>query len=128
MEIPDIYIHPTSAQPVLTKADSLISLVITVGKNPPSVAVNPKTNRIYVANYGDNTVSVIDGKTNSVVNTVKVGKNPEGVAVNPSTNMIYVTNNRDNTTSVIDSRTNSVVETIKVGSNPYDVAVNPIKI
>ena len=48
---------------------------------------------IYVANYDDNTTSVIDGKTNSVVKTVHVGKNPYGIAVNPNTNMIYVSNN-----------------------------------
>jgi YVTN family beta-propeller protein len=64
--------------------------------------VNPIRNRIYVANAGSNTVSVIDGTTNTVVATVTVGTTPFGVAVNPTTNRIYVTNSGSNTVSVIE--------------------------
>ena len=35
--------------------------------NPSGVAVNPVTDLVYVANNGDNTTSVIDGKTNKVI-------------------------------------------------------------
>ena len=38
---------------------------IRVGDEPQSVRVNATTHRIYVANGGDNTVSVIDGATNT---------------------------------------------------------------
>ena len=78
-----------------------------------TVAVNPNTNMSLCSlTMHDNTISVIDGKTNSVTNTIHVGKNPNGVAVNPNTNMVYVANYDDNTTSVIDGKTNSVVKTI----------------
>ncbi len=40
------------------------SLVAT-GSQPFAVAVNPVTNKIYVANRGQNTVTVIDGATNT---------------------------------------------------------------
>ena len=50
------------------------------------------TNIVYVANYDDDTVSVIDGKTNSVTSNIKVGTSPSAVSVNPSTNIVYVTN------------------------------------
>jgi hypothetical protein len=40
-------------------ADS-VTTTITVGTNPFAAAVNPVTNRTYVANYGDGTVTVID--------------------------------------------------------------------
>jgi YVTN family beta-propeller protein len=81
---------------------------------PSRVAVNPATNMVYVANYDDNTTSAIDGKTNSVVKTIKVGLAPTGVAVNIFTNLIYVTNEDSSTVSVIDGKTNSVVKTIKM--------------
>jgi YVTN family beta-propeller protein len=89
------------------------------------VGVNPNTNLIYVSNEAD-TVSVIDGETNSVVGTVSVGDSPRGVAVNPVTNRIYVANNGvlDHTVSVIDGETNGVV-TVSVGHRPWGVAVNP---
>ena len=43
-------------------ADNAIA-TITVGTAPFGVAVNPVTNRIYVANHDSNTVTVIDGVT-----------------------------------------------------------------
>ena len=55
------------------------------------MAVNPITNQIYVANYGSNTVTVIDGATNNTT-TVAAGTIPYAVAVNPNTNKIYVAN------------------------------------
>ena len=45
---------------------------VGAGSNPIAVAVNPVTNKIYVANYSSNTVTVIDGATNSTA-TVSVG-------------------------------------------------------
>ena len=79
---------------------------ITVGASPSDVAVNPKTNMVYVVNYGSDTTSIIDGTTNKVVSNVTVGTGPNGVDVNPNTNMLYVANNRDNTVSVINGTTN----------------------
>ena len=40
---------------------------ITVGTSPSAVSVNPSTDVAYVANRGDNTVSVIECKTNNVI-------------------------------------------------------------
>jgi DNA-binding beta-propeller fold protein YncE len=34
-----------------------------VGTYPVEVAANPVTNKVYITNFGDNTVSVIDGNT-----------------------------------------------------------------
>jgi YVTN family beta-propeller protein len=73
---------------------------IPVGDEPRRVAVNEKTNRIYVANTNSDTVSVIEGATN-FVGTIPVGDNPVGVAVNEKTNRIYVANLFDDTVSVI---------------------------
>ncbi|MGD0478104.1 MAG: protease pro-enzyme activation domain-containing protein [Nitrososphaerales archaeon] len=98
---------------------------ISVGSGPYAVAVNPSTNRIYVANYWDNTVSVINGKTNLVMETIDVGGGPSGIAVNPSTNRIYVANYWDYTVSVIGGKTNLVTATIDVGGGPSGIAVNP---
>ena len=69
---------------------------VNVGITPDAVAVNPVTNKIYVANHNDggceccSTVTVIDGATNNTT-TVNVEVAPHGVAVNSVTNKIYVT-------------------------------------
>ena len=81
-------------------AETVVATV-GVGGSPLGVGVNPSTNRIYVANGGDSTVSVIDGSTNAVVVIAPVGPNPDAVAVNRTTNRIYVANGGNNTVSVI---------------------------
>jgi YVTN family beta-propeller protein/YD repeat-containing protein len=116
---------------------------IKVGKYPVAVAVSGPTedypdapNRAYVANYYDNTVSVIDTNTNTVITTISVGSSPRALTVSPDGTHVYVANSNANTVSVIDTNTNMVVETIAVpverpwpgiGRFSYvsDVAVSP---
>lgn len=98
---------------------------IPVGSTPFGVAVNTANNRVYVANGGAKSVSVIDGSSNTVIETIPVGFEPMGVAANPSTNRVYVANNVANNVSVIDGATNQVIADVRVGTGPTGVAVNP---
>lgn len=70
--------------------------------------------KIFVANSADNTVSVIDAATATVLVTIPVGTSPSGVVVNPSTARAYVANRLGDTVSVIDITNNTVVDTIIV--------------
>src|SRR5580704_8735427 len=78
---------------------------IPVGSSPRAVAVNPATNKVYVANYDSGTLTVIDGATNVPV-AVTVGGKPIAVAVNPVSNKVYVANYDSGTLTVIDGATN----------------------
>jgi YVTN family beta-propeller protein len=98
---------------------------IPVGIAPVGVAVLSSTNRIYVANYSDNTVSVINGNTNDVIATIAVNSRPQELAINPTTNRLYVANWNSGTVSVIDITSNTVITNIPVGSRPTGIAVNP---
>ena len=60
------------------------------------IAVNPVTNKIYVANRVNNNVTVIDGTNNSTTTVAAVAA-PQSVAVNPVTNKIYVANSTPQT-------------------------------
>jgi YVTN family beta-propeller protein len=80
---------------------------------------------VYVANNGDNTVSVISTTTNTVVATVPVGVNPWGLAITPNGAFAYVTNLGDNTVSVINTNTNTIVATVSAGAGPAGVAITP---
>lgn len=97
---------------------------IKVGLSPDGVGVDPSRNLIYVANSGDNTVSVISGLTNTVTKTVSVGDGPSAVAVNPSTGLVYVPNIFDNNVSVINESTERVVKNVSVGNSPDAAAVD----
>ncbi len=102
-----------------------VTATINVGVGPNEVAVNTGTNKAYVANRLDGTVSVIDCATNTVMSTIPMGIEPKGVAVNPFTNKVYVTNIGSDNVSVIDGATDTVIDTITVGNSPYGIAVNP---
>ncbi len=108
-------------------ATQVLIATIPVGMGPSQVAVNPATNKIYVANRGNgtgNTVTAIDGATLST-DTVTVSTVPWGVAANSVTNKIYVTNSDVNgKVTVIDGTTENT-STITVGHYPTDVAINP---
>jgi YVTN family beta-propeller protein len=101
-----------------------VQTTVTVGFEPSSVAVDSANGEIYVANYGSNTVSVINGATNTVVATIPVGANPSSVAVDSASGEIYAANYGGGTVTVINGPTNTVVATIAVGANPSSVAVD----
>ncbi len=93
----------------------------------------------YITNSGDNTVSVIDLITNSVVGTVSLGSLPVAVAVNPAGSQVYVATwqvsdkpgcvgscGSSGSVAVIDMRTNTVVAATSLGSYVTEgLAVNP---
>ena len=102
---------------------------IKVGTGPFGIAVNPISNKIYVTNIGDNTVSVINGTTDQLVSTIKqlpTGIKPAGIAINTSTNRMYVTDLKSGSVFIIDTLTDKPVNTIKVGKIPAGLEVNPI--
>ena len=100
---------------------------IPVGDRPRGIAISPDGNEAYVANAGDDTVSVIninaDPKT--VVAIIEVGDEPQGVAFAPDGATAYVTNIKDNNVSVIDTATRTQTTTIAVGKSPQSIAVTP---
>ncbi len=107
-----------------------VTATVNTGVTPVTAAVNIATNRIYTANYGGNSVTVIDGATNQTT-TVTAGQSPYDVRANPFTNKIYVSNYCGNdptcqsagTVTVIDG-TNNTTATVNVGAAPYQAAIN----
>src|SRR6185295_3577717 len=90
-----------------------------------SAGVTLAQTRGYVTNNNDNTVSVIDTATTSVIATIPVGSGPAGVAVTPNGRFAYVVNQLANTVSVISAARNTVVATIPVATFPRDIAITP---
>lgn len=95
---------------------------VPAGDGPRAVAVNPVTNRVYIANDSSNNVTVIDGATNDTT-TVFAGDMPYAAAVNPVTNRVYVANRGSDNVTVIDGEDNSTT-TVATGLGPFAVAVN----
>src|SRR5260370_40155111 len=78
-----------------------VTATVKTGIIPVAVAVNPVTNKLYVANTGSSNVTVIDGSNNTTA-TVSAGTNPQAVAGNPETNKVYVAKFSSNNVNVIE--------------------------
>jgi YVTN family beta-propeller protein len=119
---------------------------ITVGTEAAEAAIDQATDTVYVTNFADDTVSVIDGATcngmvatgcGAVPPTIGVGIEPGAVAVDQATGVVFVTNygyepaSLDFTVSVFDGATCHTarlagchVDTVEVGASPFGVAVD----
>jgi len=105
--------------------------------------------KVYVANQGSNTVTVIDDQRVSamtkahasetpgaeharvanpdfaVVATIAVGLNPIAVGMSADGSLAYVANLNSNNLSVIDTESDQVVATVNGGPTPRDVDATP---
>ena len=117
---------------------------VTVGSSPDGLAVDGVTHSLYVANQGDNTVSVVGtarcNASNSSgcgdpVATVHVGDGPVGVVVDQATHTAYVVDNTGNTVSVINTATCNAgttsgcgqkPTTVTTGDGPFGIALDPV--
>jgi YVTN family beta-propeller protein len=89
---------------------------VKVGSAPVSVAVNSASGRVYVANAGDGTVSVLDGKSDAVVATIPIGSHPYSIAADSATGKVYITHTFGDQLTILDGATNTAVD-LKTGSS-----------
>jgi len=101
------------------------AITISAGEIPCAIAVNAAGDRLYVANYGDDTVTVIDASADRKMAVVPVGRHPKAIAFDPIRSLVYVANTGDGTVSVIDAATSGIVATLPAGKNPFALAVVP---
>jgi DNA-binding beta-propeller fold protein YncE len=98
--------------------------------NKPSrsstIMLDEARNRVWVVNADTDTVSAINGATNSKLLERPVGRHPRTLAQAPD-GSIWVINQRDATISVLDRDTGNSLATIGLtpGTKPYGVAFAP---
>jgi YVTN family beta-propeller protein len=69
--------------------DGTLSAVTCVGTSPAAIAVDAERGRVFVANSGDHTVSVLDAAANTVLATVAVGTRPVALAIDRVRGHVY---------------------------------------
>jgi YVTN family beta-propeller protein len=68
---------------VLNAYDGSTITTVPVGNDPRGVSVSPDGSRVYVSNYADGTISVIETPGYTVVTTIAVGAAPGHVVISP---------------------------------------------
>ena len=90
-----------------------------------AIAASAAGPQAYVGNFKDNTVSVIDTGTGTVVATLPVASGPHGMTQTPDGRTVYISGDNSSEVSVIDTATNRVTRTIDVGKTPHGLAMTP---
>ncbi len=92
-----------------------------VAGDPHGIAVSPDGSRVYVAQYGTDSLAIFDSANLAAgpMRTVPVGDRPFGVAVHPAGSVVYVTNPGSHSVSAVDVREDPpvVVHTSLVNGN-----------
>jgi YVTN family beta-propeller protein len=89
------------------------------------IAVDPNNGNVYVGNYRDRSISVINS-SNQVVTTIGLSGTPSAIAFNPKNGNMYVVGGPSSVVSVIDTKSNKIIKSIPgIGIVPNAIAYNP---
>jgi len=143
----EIRAHSTSslaAPPAADRGSGAIGLLprVLVGGSPQAAVFDPAFRTVYVANQGDNTLSMVNARTcnarrttgcSRMPPTTPAGDGPFFIGINSATHTLYVSDANSNTVTVINSATCNATTrsgcgqkpvTMTVGNGPSGVAVD----
>jgi YVTN family beta-propeller protein len=101
--------------------DGLAGQAVQVGTSPDGLAYG--AGALWAANTAGNSLSRIDPRTHTVVQTIGVGSAPDAVAV--TGHDVWVANGGDGTVSRVSADSNTVVQQVKVGNEPAAIGSGP---
>jgi YVTN family beta-propeller protein len=78
------------------------------------VVPTPDENKLYVANIGSGSVTVID-RTTDIVKSIRTGAGAEGIDISPDGREVWASNRGANSLSIISTASDSVVATFESG-------------
>jgi YVTN family beta-propeller protein len=97
-----------------------------VGLSPVHMVQTLDGRAVFVTNFGESSVSVIDSSTWTTTATIQVPLNPHGIVLSPDGRRVYVACVNGGAIAIIDTASELVVGTIHlpIGAKPYAVAVS----
>jgi YVTN family beta-propeller protein len=93
---------------------------------PDSIATNPVTNQVYVANLASANATVITLGSPNVVKDISLNSGGSAIAVDVVTNIAYSADTVTGTIGVINGNSLTATNLASGGSSPQEVAVNPV--
>lgn len=89
-----------------------------VGPEATIMAIDDRTNRLFVADSAANTVTILDARTGARLRTVPVGRSPLAMAVDAATQRVFVVNQGSSSVTTLDAGSGAFVSTTSVGGMP----------
>jgi YVTN family beta-propeller protein len=113
-----LYVANSGEDTVSVNSSGTPGTISLPGGYEPVFVHSRESGNMYVANYGNNTVSQINTTSDVVIGTVAVGTHPVAMAEMPNGQKLYVVNQGSGTVSSINILGFGVGKTIPVGSAP----------
>jgi YVTN family beta-propeller protein len=117
---------------VINRQSGEVVATVKTGRGPRGIAtsISEENQRVYVANSGSASISVIDPDTNRAETEIPIrfGREPEGIAVaelEDGGDLIFLSNYGSDNVSLVDAGTFEEIESIRVGDGPIAVATDP---
>ena len=85
------------------------------------MAFDARTDRLFVAALGNNTVQIVDVKQGKRLHSISGLHEPQGILYLPDVNRLYVANSADGTVQVFDGTTYGLIESVSLGSDENNV-------
>ncbi len=101
-------------------------LRLSVGDGPAKSALTPDGNLLVTANFGSDTVSLIEPLSMMETARIRVGDGPSSVLIDQTGRRAFVLNRWSGSVSVIDLANRAVAATLPVGPEPMDGAFNRV--
>ncbi len=98
---------------------------VSVGREPHTLAI-ANNGDVWVANQGDASLSVLDGRNGTLVTKVELprGSMPFGVVFNPTGGAVYVSLEASGQLLSLDTNTGALLDSLYIGSTPRGLAVS----
>jgi YVTN family beta-propeller protein len=130
----DVNLATLTAAPLSATADDIASgRTARVGVRPYDVVLDRNGRHLYVTDWADRALLVVEPETLRVMARIPVGEHPNQIALGPKDDRIFVACASSNCVSVVDAVRGIVTETIATalfpkapeGSTPDALAVSP---
>jgi YVTN family beta-propeller protein len=133
-----VLVGPSSPTPA-NAFDFSLGTAIPVGNRPQGLAIKPDGTQVWVPNRNDDTISVIDRASDSLVATIplkvkeikgkkeywkEIGRRPVAVGFSHDGKFAYVVGRNSNNLIVIDTGSKAVLASVEVGNKPVALAVS----
>lgn len=85
---------------------------------------DPMRSRVYVAELGNNSVGIVDLKSQRVIRTVSGFEEPQGIGYEPTTDTVYVANGGDGSVGVFSASDFAPIGKIALGEDADNVRID----
>src|SRR5690606_1744581 len=106
------------------KSGNVLNRWPTSGASSINVDYDAASNRLFVANQGSGTLSVLNAQNGELLAHVETGAGAHGVLFNAAGNQVYVANRQASTTTVVDGTSYQVVAQLETGTLPQSLTID----